>query len=120
MRIRRSRFNITQKQAQGETETDTYVTEERSQINTYDDENIKNPQTGRGYTETEKIDRFRELIQYGRQKDALEWSMKTQLWGHALLLSYKMDSGKNNFFIGRGRYFILLFQKITFFDKNSN
>ncbi|XP_054854220.1 protein transport protein Sec16A isoform X2 [Eublepharis macularius] len=39
--------------------------------------------------ETEK---FRELLLYGRKKDALESAMKHGLWGHALLLASKMDS----------------------------
>ena len=56
---------------------------------------LKNPRTGRGYTEIETVMRFRELIQYGRQKDALEWAMQTKLWGHALMLAYKMDSTKH-------------------------
>ena len=52
---------------------------------------LRNLTTGRGYSETEKVNRFRELIQYGRQRDALEWAMKTGVWGHALMLSYKLD-----------------------------
>ena len=77
-------------------EPENYVIEERSQINSYeanDVDGIKNTQTGRGFSKNEKINRFRELIQYGRQKDALDWAMRTHLWGHALMLSYKMDSG---------------------------
>ena len=50
---------------------------------------VRNLNTGAGYSETEKVDRFRELIQHGRQQAALEWAMKTHLWGHALMLSYK-------------------------------
>uniref|UniRef100_A0A250Y8G6 Protein transport protein sec16 n=1 Tax=Castor canadensis TaxID=51338 RepID=A0A250Y8G6_CASCN len=42
---------------------------------------------------TEKeTERFRELLLYGRKKDALESAMKNGLWGHALLLASKMDS----------------------------
>nr|XP_019612303.1 PREDICTED: protein transport protein Sec16A isoform X2 [Rhinolophus sinicus] len=37
-------------------------------------------------------ERFRELLLYGRKKDALESAMKNGLWGHALLLASKMDS----------------------------
>ncbi|XP_055255473.1 protein transport protein Sec16A isoform X2 [Moschus berezovskii] len=37
-------------------------------------------------------ERFRELLLYGRRKDALESAMKNGLWGHALLLASKMDS----------------------------
>lgn len=39
-----------------------------------------------------EIERFRELLLYGRKKDALESAMKNALWGHALLLASKMDS----------------------------
>ncbi|XP_078281991.1 protein transport protein Sec16A isoform X2 [Rhinoraja longicauda] len=37
-------------------------------------------------------ERFRELLLFGRKKDALESAMKHSLWGHALLLASKMDS----------------------------
>ncbi|OCT67033.1 protein transport protein Sec16A isoform X3 [Xenopus laevis] len=37
-------------------------------------------------------ERFRELLLFGRKKDALESAMKNGLWGHALLLASKMDS----------------------------
>ncbi|XP_033642753.1 protein transport protein Sec16A-like isoform X3 [Asterias rubens] len=36
--------------------------------------------------------RFRELLLFGRKKDALEAAIKAGLWGHALLLACKMDS----------------------------
>ncbi|XP_054987594.1 protein transport protein Sec16A isoform X2 [Sorex araneus] len=39
-----------------------------------------------------EVERFRELLLYGRKKDALESAMKNALWGHALLLASKMDS----------------------------
>ncbi|XP_063492817.1 protein transport protein Sec16A isoform X13 [Symphalangus syndactylus] len=39
-----------------------------------------------------ETERFRELLLYGRKKDALESAMKNGLWGHALLLASKMDS----------------------------
>ncbi|XP_036162722.1 protein transport protein Sec16A isoform X17 [Myotis myotis] len=39
-----------------------------------------------------ETERFRELLLYGRKKDALEAAMKNGLWGHALLLASKMDS----------------------------
>ncbi|KAM9841400.1 protein transport protein Sec16A isoform 2-T2 [Aulostomus maculatus] len=35
---------------------------------------------------------FRELLLFGRKKDALEAAMKGGLWGHALLLASKMDN----------------------------
>ncbi|XP_032905178.1 protein transport protein Sec16A isoform X2 [Amblyraja radiata] len=37
-------------------------------------------------------ERFRELLLFGRKKDALESAMKHGLWGHALLLASKMDN----------------------------
>ncbi|XP_009290987.1 protein transport protein Sec16A isoform X2 [Danio rerio] len=37
-------------------------------------------------------ERFRELLLFGRKKDALESAMKNGLWGHALLLASKMDN----------------------------
>lgn len=39
----------------------------------------------------ENTDRFRHLLLHGRKKDALEWAMKNNLWGHALFLASKMD-----------------------------
>ncbi|XP_073455721.1 protein transport protein Sec16A isoform X5 [Aquarana catesbeiana] len=39
-----------------------------------------------------ETERFREMLLYGRKKDALESAMKHGLWGHALLLASKMDS----------------------------
>ncbi|XP_017347862.1 protein transport protein Sec16A isoform X2 [Ictalurus punctatus] len=39
-----------------------------------------------------ETERFRELLLFGRKKDALESAMKTGLWGHALLLASKMDN----------------------------
>ncbi|XP_068105226.1 protein transport protein Sec16A isoform X2 [Hyperolius riggenbachi] len=39
-----------------------------------------------------ETERFRELLLFGRKKDALESAMKYGLWGHALLLASKMDS----------------------------
>uniref|UniRef100_A0A4W4E7R3 Protein transport protein sec16 n=1 Tax=Electrophorus electricus TaxID=8005 RepID=A0A4W4E7R3_ELEEL len=39
-----------------------------------------------------ETERFRELLLFGRKKDALESAMKNGLWGHALLLASKMDS----------------------------
>nr|XP_020650457.1 protein transport protein Sec16A [Pogona vitticeps] len=39
-----------------------------------------------------ETERFRELLLYGRKKDALESAMKHGLWGHALLLASKMDN----------------------------
>ena len=57
------------------------VTTDRSFIN-------RNPEL----TVESITDRFRHLSLYGRKKDALEWAMKNKLWGHALFLSYKMDT----------------------------
>uniref|UniRef100_A0AAY4A4P3 Protein transport protein Sec16A n=1 Tax=Denticeps clupeoides TaxID=299321 RepID=A0AAY4A4P3_9TELE len=39
-----------------------------------------------------ETERFRELLLFGRKKDALESAMKNGLWGHALLLASKMDN----------------------------
>ncbi|XP_051961341.1 protein transport protein Sec16A-like isoform X3 [Xyrauchen texanus] len=39
-----------------------------------------------------ETERFRELLLFGRKKDALEAAMKNGLWGHALLLASKMDN----------------------------
>ncbi len=39
----------------------------------------------------ENTDRFRHLLLHGRKKDALDWAMKNNLWGHALFLASKMD-----------------------------
>ncbi|XP_045879858.1 protein transport protein Sec16A isoform X3 [Meles meles] len=50
-----------------------------------------NPAAGSNTLEKE-TERFRELLLYGRKKDALESAMKNALWGHALLLASKMDS----------------------------
>ncbi|XP_067868158.1 protein transport protein Sec16A isoform X2 [Heterodontus francisci] len=41
---------------------------------------------------SKNTERFRELLLFGRKKDALESAMKHRLWGHALLLASKMDS----------------------------
>ncbi|KAG8518657.1 LOW QUALITY PROTEIN: Protein transport protein Sec16A [Galemys pyrenaicus] len=43
-------------------------------------------------SDEKETERFRELLLYGRKKDALESAMKNALWGHALLLASKMDS----------------------------
>ncbi|KAM4722912.1 protein transport protein Sec16B [Rhinophrynus dorsalis] len=37
-------------------------------------------------------EKFTKLLFYGRKKATLDWAMKSQLWGHALFLSSKMDS----------------------------
>ncbi|XP_069497251.1 protein transport protein Sec16B [Ambystoma mexicanum] len=44
-------------------------------------------------TETAKqaMEKFTKLLFYGRKKEALDWAMRNQLWGHALFLSSKMD-----------------------------
>ncbi|KAM6903109.1 protein transport protein Sec16A isoform 1-T1 [Xenentodon cancila] len=39
-----------------------------------------------------ETERFREMLLFGRKKDALEAAMKAGLWGHALLLASKMDN----------------------------
>nr|XP_033771094.1 protein transport protein Sec16B [Geotrypetes seraphini]XP_033771095.1 protein transport protein Sec16B [Geotrypetes seraphini]XP_033771096.1 protein transport protein Sec16B [Geotrypetes seraphini]XP_033771097.1 protein transport protein Sec16B [Geotrypetes seraphini] len=37
------------------------------------------------------VEKFTKLLFFGRKKEALELAMKSQLWGHALFLSSKMD-----------------------------
>ncbi|CBY09853.1 unnamed protein product [Oikopleura dioica] len=82
----------TEKQSDEAEESNLEVKADRSVINEANSSaSLRNLTTGRGYSETEKVNRFRELIQYGRQRDALEWAMKTGIWGHALMLSYKLD-----------------------------
>ncbi|XP_075689203.1 protein transport protein Sec16B isoform X2 [Rhinoderma darwinii] len=38
------------------------------------------------------VEKFTNLLYFGRKKEALDWAMKSQLWGHALFLSSKTDS----------------------------
>ncbi|XP_052789106.1 uncharacterized protein LOC128223773 isoform X2 [Mya arenaria] len=45
----------------------------------------------KGRSVEECTDRFRHLLMYGRKKDALDWAMKNNLWGHALFLASKMN-----------------------------
>ncbi|XP_025111637.1 uncharacterized protein LOC112574654 isoform X3 [Pomacea canaliculata] len=40
----------------------------------------------------EATDRFRHYLLYGHKKEALDWAMKHNLWGHALFLASKMDT----------------------------
>uniref|UniRef100_K7FZE5 Protein transport protein sec16 n=1 Tax=Pelodiscus sinensis TaxID=13735 RepID=K7FZE5_PELSI len=42
-------------------------------------------------TPAQKVEKFTKLLFYGRKKEALDWAMRSQLWGHALFLSSKMD-----------------------------
>nr|XP_060630399.1 protein transport protein Sec16B [Anolis sagrei ordinatus] len=42
-------------------------------------------------TPQQKVEKFTQLLFYGRKKEALDWAMRNQLWGHALFLSSKMD-----------------------------
>ncbi|XP_072275842.1 protein transport protein Sec16B isoform X2 [Pyxicephalus adspersus] len=42
-------------------------------------------------TSARAIEKFTKLLFFGRKKEALDWAMKSQLWGHALFLSSKMD-----------------------------
>ncbi|XP_037652867.1 protein transport protein Sec16A isoform X2 [Choloepus didactylus] len=53
---------------------------------------LTNTQTSATSSLEKETERFRELLLYGRKKDALESAMKNGLWGHALLLASKMDS----------------------------
>ncbi|KAM3915058.1 protein transport protein Sec16B [Leptodactylus fuscus] len=49
------------------------------------------PSTAETSTRT-AVEKFTKLLYFGRKKEALDWAMKSQLWGHALFLSSKMDS----------------------------
>ncbi|XP_067388672.1 protein transport protein Sec16B isoform X2 [Emydura macquarii macquarii] len=42
-------------------------------------------------TPAQRVEKFTKLLFYGRKKEALDWAMRNQLWGHALFLSSKMD-----------------------------
>lgn len=42
-------------------------------------------------TSARAVEKFTKLLFFGRKKEALDWAMKSQLWGHALFLSSKMD-----------------------------
>uniref|UniRef100_A0A452H5A8 Protein transport protein sec16 n=1 Tax=Gopherus agassizii TaxID=38772 RepID=A0A452H5A8_9SAUR len=42
-------------------------------------------------TPEQRVEKFTKLLFYGRKKEALDWAMRSQLWGHALFLSSKMD-----------------------------
>ncbi|KAM5298564.1 protein transport protein Sec16A [Ctenodactylus gundi] len=53
---------------------------------------LTDSQAANTHTLEKETERFRELLLYGRKKDALESAMKSGLWGHALLLASKMDS----------------------------
>ncbi|XP_067941202.1 protein transport protein Sec16A-like isoform X2 [Watersipora subatra] len=50
------------------------------------------PKANANMTQQETIDRFRQLVMFGDTKEALEWAMSTDQWGHALFLSSKMGS----------------------------
>nr|XP_053775193.1 protein transport protein Sec16A isoform X11 [Desmodus rotundus] len=52
---------------------------------------LTDSQAAAASTQEKETERFRELLLYGRKKDALESAMKNGLWGHALLLASKMD-----------------------------
>ncbi|NXD15267.1 SC16B protein, partial [Nothocercus nigrocapillus] len=42
-------------------------------------------------TLAQTVEKFTKLLYYGRKKEALDWAMRNELWGHALFLSSKMD-----------------------------
>ncbi|CAM4591262.1 unnamed protein product [Lepidochelys olivacea] len=42
-------------------------------------------------TPEQRVEKFTKLLFYGRKKEALDWAMRSHLWGHALFLSSKMD-----------------------------
>ncbi|KAJ7331886.1 hypothetical protein JRQ81_014066 [Phrynocephalus forsythii] len=42
-------------------------------------------------TPQQKMEKYTKLLFYGQKKEALDWAMRNQLWGHAFFLSSKMD-----------------------------
>lgn len=42
--------------------------------------------------ETQLLKKFTEYICLGRKREAVDYAMREGLWGHALALSYKMDT----------------------------
>ncbi|XP_067662358.1 protein transport protein Sec16A-like isoform X2 [Haliotis asinina] len=74
----------------------TQSTEELDKVGEDETEGVKvasdRSQINRGRSVEEVTDRFRNLLSYGRKKDALEWATKNNLWGHALFLASKMDT----------------------------
>ncbi|XP_053380048.1 protein transport protein Sec16A-like [Mercenaria mercenaria] len=49
----------------------------------------------------EVADHFRHLLMYGWKKDALDWAVKSKLWGHAFLLAHFMGRQAQAYVIGR-------------------
>lgn len=43
--------------------------------------------------DVEILNKYRDLLMYGRQTDALEWAIDNKLWGHALVLSSRINTG---------------------------
>ncbi|XP_053325469.1 protein transport protein Sec16B isoform X2 [Spea bombifrons] len=52
-------------------------------------------------TSAQAVEKFTKLLFYGRKKEALDWAMRSELWGHALFLSSKMDSRTHSWVMGR-------------------
>ncbi|KGL74538.1 Protein transport protein Sec16B, partial [Tinamus guttatus] len=51
-------------------------------------------------TLAQTVEKFTKLLYYGRKKEALDWAMRNQLWGHALFLSSKMDPRTYSWVLG--------------------
>uniref|UniRef100_A0A8C5Q7J5 SEC16 homolog B, endoplasmic reticulum export factor n=1 Tax=Leptobrachium leishanense TaxID=445787 RepID=A0A8C5Q7J5_9ANUR len=52
-------------------------------------------------TSDQAVKKFTKLLFHGQKKDALDWAMKTELWGHALFLSSKLDARTYSWVMGR-------------------
>ncbi|OCT85082.1 protein transport protein Sec16B [Xenopus laevis] len=52
-------------------------------------------------TYAKSVEKFTKLLFFGRKKEALDWAMKAQMWGHALFLSSKMDPRTYSWVMGR-------------------
>eukprot|EP00079_Xenopus_tropicalis_P015913 XP_004914083.1 PREDICTED: protein transport protein Sec16B isoform X1 [Xenopus tropicalis] len=52
-------------------------------------------------TYAKAVEKFTKLLFFGRKKEALDWAMKSQMWGHALFLSSKMDPRTYSWVMGR-------------------
>ena len=51
--------------------------------------------------QAEALDRFRDLLLYGRKKEALELACRETLWGHALMLANHLDDQSRTYVVNR-------------------
>nr|XP_014342756.1 PREDICTED: protein transport protein Sec16B [Latimeria chalumnae] len=52
-------------------------------------------------TPKQALEKFTRLLLFGRKKEALEWAMRSRLWGHALFLASKMDNRTYSYVMSR-------------------